>query len=80
MGPFSLVAISGFSGISILHGSLAKTSLLQTSFLGLVAPLERHVNLGLRKMSNTLKIMKEASILIALTAAVIAGNVALLVM
>lgn len=31
-------------------------------------------------MSNTLKIMKEASILIALTAAVIAGNVALLVM
>ncbi len=31
-------------------------------------------------MSNTLKIMKEASIMIALTIAVVAGNVTLMVM
>ena len=31
-------------------------------------------------MTNTLKIMKEASILIALTIAVVAGNVALMMM
>ena len=31
-------------------------------------------------MSDTLKIVKEASVLIALTVAVVAGNIALLVM
>lgn len=34
----------------------------------------------MHEMSNTLKIMKEAFILITLTAAVIAGNITLLMM